>query len=104
MGNEDHIARLKNGVAAWNAWRDRNRNIRPNLSGADLSEADLSGAQLVDSDLTGPDLTGCLIYGISAWDLKLEGDKQQNLVITRAAEPEITVDDIEVAHHLPNAS
>jgi hypothetical protein len=29
--------------------------------------------------------------------LKLEGAKQQNLVITRADEPEITVDDIEVA-------
>jgi hypothetical protein len=32
MANDDHIALLKKGVAAWNAWRDENRSIRPNLS------------------------------------------------------------------------
>ena len=73
-----------------------------NLSGADLRAADLRGASLeaaspVDTDLTGADLTGCRIYGVSAWGLKLERTKQQNLVITRAGEPEITVDNIEVA-------
>src|SRR5215831_1472745 len=54
-------------------------------------------AQLVDTDFTGADLTGCRIFGISAWRLKLEGDKQQNLVITAWNEPAITVDNIEVA-------
>jgi hypothetical protein len=34
---------------------------------------------------------------VSAWGLKLEGAKQQNLVITHPREPEITVDNIEVA-------
>src|SRR6516165_1161572 len=48
------------------------------------------------ADLTDADLTGCRVYGISAWDLKLEGTKQQNLVIT-GGEPAITVDNIEVA-------
>jgi Pentapeptide repeats (8 copies) len=67
------------------------------LSGADLSGADLRGAVLLDADLTGADLTGCSIYGVSAWGLKLERTKQQNLVITRANEPQITVDNIEVA-------
>jgi hypothetical protein len=43
------------------------------------------------------DLTGCRIYGVSAWNLKLENAKQRNLVITGAGEPEITVDNIEVA-------
>jgi uncharacterized protein YjbI with pentapeptide repeats len=68
-----------------------------NLQKADLRAANLAQATLVQTDLTGADLTGCRIYGISAWDLKLEGAKQQNLVITRETEPEITVDDIEVA-------
>ena len=68
-----------------------------NLSGADLSGANLSEATLVGTDLTGADLTGCRIYGVSAWGLKLERAKQQNLVITRQDEPEITVDNIEVA-------
>jgi hypothetical protein len=67
------------------------------LVGADLSGADLFSAVLVDIDFTGADLTGCRIYGTSAWGLKLEGAKQQNLVITQEEEPAITVDNIEVA-------
>ena len=44
-------------------------------------------------------LTGCPIYGVSAWNVKLsEGTKQQDLVITDVNEPEVTVDNIEVAH------
>jgi hypothetical protein len=54
-------------------------------------------AALVETDLMGADLTGCRIYGIAAWGLKLDGAKQQNLVITDEGEPEITVDNIEVA-------
>jgi hypothetical protein len=38
-----------------------------------------------------------LIHGVSTWRLKLEGAKQQNLVITPKNEPEVTVDNIEVA-------
>jgi uncharacterized protein YjbI with pentapeptide repeats len=71
-----------------------------NLTGANLYGADLNRAQLVDTDLTGADLTGCRIFGISAWRLKLEKAKQQNLVITSEDEPEITVDNIEVAQFI----
>jgi hypothetical protein len=79
---------------------------RANLSAADLRGANLGGAILrrsilIDTDLTGADLTGCRIYGISAWKLKLDGTtKQENLVITPPDEPEITVDDIEVAQFI----
>lgn len=78
---------------------------RANLSEADLSEANFSeanleAASLLDTNFTGTDLTGCRIYGISAWNLKLERAKQQNLVITREAEPKITVDNIEVAQFI----
>jgi hypothetical protein len=70
------------------------------LGGADLRGAKLQGATLVRTDLTGADLTGCRIYGVSAWELKLETTKQQNLVITSENEPEITVDNIEVAQFI----
>jgi Pentapeptide repeats (8 copies) len=75
---------------------------RAYFNGADLSEAKLIGANLrravlLETNLTGADLTSCHVYGLSAWDLKLERTKQENLVITRADEPEITVDNIEVA-------
>ena len=78
-----------------------------NLRGADLREADLRGANLsganlevstlVNTNFTDADLTGCRVYGVSAWSLKLERTKQQNLVVTSANEPEIAVDNIEVA-------
>jgi hypothetical protein len=43
-------------------------------------------------------LTGCRVYGISAWDVKLsERTKQQDLIITPAQEPAVTIDDLEVA-------
>jgi len=187
MANDEHVAMLKQGVAAWNAWRYQNPNIRPDLTNADLSEATLSGAKLaqanlreadlsganlreadlsgadlrqadlrqaglrgatlseaylfkadlsgaylsrakliaahlfkadlsgadlrgvnlfaarlVDTDLRDADLTGCFVYGVSAWGLKLEGAKQQNLIITNLAEnePEITVDNLEVAQFI----
>jgi uncharacterized protein YjbI with pentapeptide repeats len=78
---------------------------RANLNWTDLHEADLSGAillnaVLVNTNLMGADLSGCRIYGVSAWDLKLEGAKQQDLVITPVKEPEITVDNIEVAQFI----
>src|SRR5262249_60370364 len=41
MANDQHVAMLKEGVAAWNNWRAKNRNISP-----DLSEANLDGAIL----------------------------------------------------------
>jgi hypothetical protein len=47
------------------------------------------------------DLTGSRIYGISAWNVKLsEGTKQQDLIITGADEPDVTVDYLEVAQFI----
>ena len=45
MANDDHIAQLRKGVDAWNAWRDENPDIRPDLAGADLHSANLSEPQ-----------------------------------------------------------
>jgi uncharacterized protein YjbI with pentapeptide repeats len=76
------------------------------LSGADLRQADLSGADLyyanlVEADLASANLTGCCVYGVSAWGLKLsEETAQHDLIITKSAEPEITVDNIEVAQFI----
>jgi hypothetical protein len=43
MANEEHLARLKQGVTVWNRWRDTNYDIQSDLRGADLAGADLSG-------------------------------------------------------------
>jgi hypothetical protein len=69
-----------------------------NLSGADLRQGDLTGAVLVEASLGDAVLTGCRVYGVSAWNAKLSSDtKQQDLVITGRGEPDVTVDNIEVA-------
>ena len=85
------------------------------LSGANLERADLSGANLSGANLAGTTLlrstlvnttcnraifTGCRIYGISAWDLRLEEAQETNLIITPLGEPDITVDKLEVAQFI----
>ena len=42
MADDEHVAMLKQGVAAWNAWRHENPGIRPDLRGANRNDADLS--------------------------------------------------------------
>ena len=43
MANDEHVALLKKGVAAWNAWRGESPDIPPDLSNADLTKANLIG-------------------------------------------------------------
>ncbi len=45
MANEEHLKILKQGVEAWNEWREKNPKITPGLSKADLYKADLSVAK-----------------------------------------------------------
>jgi hypothetical protein len=69
-----------------------------NLSWANLSWADLSRAALVETNLENAVLTDCRIYGISAWNVKVnESTQQRGLIITPEDEPAVTVDDLEVA-------
>jgi uncharacterized protein YjbI with pentapeptide repeats len=71
------------------------------LSGASLRAAVLYGAQLVGTNLVDATLTDCSVYGISAWNVKLnEGTKQQDLIITPAEESVVTADDLEVAQFI----
>lgn len=70
------------------------------LEGANLGSANLTRSNLVETHLEGADLTGSRVYGISAWDVHLDGATQTGLVITHPGEPEITVDDLEVAQFI----
>jgi uncharacterized protein YjbI with pentapeptide repeats len=83
---------------------------RANLFGADLAEADLSGADLrgadlrtailVETNFEGANLVRCKVYGTSAWNVRLTGAQQSDVVITPRDEPEITVDNLEVAQFI----
>jgi hypothetical protein len=39
MAKQEHLAKLEEGVEAWNAWRLKNLDIVPDLNGADFSGA-----------------------------------------------------------------
>jgi hypothetical protein len=74
---------------------------RADLSGANLSGANLRRTTLVETNLTNANLNGCQVYGISAWNVILsKTTKQNSLVITTKDEPEVTVDNIEVAQFI----
>lgn len=78
------------------------RFIDTSLANADLRGANLEGAllencSLLQARVDGASFRGCCIYGVSAWDLQGTPKLQKDLVITPADEPDITVDDIEVA-------
>jgi hypothetical protein len=62
MANEEHLAILRQGVEAWNAWRKANPKVKPWLSQADLTGAKLAGVDLKEvvlheAILQGADLT-----------------------------------------------
>jgi uncharacterized protein YjbI with pentapeptide repeats len=66
MANKEHLEILKQGVKAWNQWREDNPGVKPNLRwanlrGYDLSRYDLRGvslifAKLINANLSGADL------------------------------------------------
>jgi uncharacterized protein YjbI with pentapeptide repeats len=70
---------------------------RASLERATLASANLEGALLIETNFRQADLSRCRTYGVSAWNIQLEGALQNDLVITARGEPVITVDNIEVA-------
>jgi uncharacterized protein YjbI with pentapeptide repeats len=66
MANKKHLAILKQGVEAWNAWRKQNPKDIPDLSEANLSRADLRGA-----DLSGAKLHGTKFMNVNLSQAKL---------------------------------
>jgi hypothetical protein len=73
MANEEHLKILKQGWDAWNQWRMKNRDVRPNLGGADLGGADLSWADLSVADLGGANLGGADLIGADLNGAHLSG-------------------------------
>lgn len=90
--------------------------IEADLTRAHLRLANLEMASLVLTNLTGADLSGSTIFGVSAWGLKLSDTTKQRDLVVRAPsglpgygvgrfddqtiEPQITVDNIEVAQFI----
>jgi len=76
-----------------------------NLRGANLRDADFRNATLINTNLIGAnidnaDISNSRIYGVNVWDLEGEFKEQNQLIITREGDPEITVDNIKVAQFI----
>jgi uncharacterized protein YjbI with pentapeptide repeats len=92
MANDEHVALLKKGVDAWNAWRRENPDIRPNLSGANLRGANLRGANLREADLREANLREANLSGanLSGADLFRADLERANLREADLSEAELS--------------
>ena len=53
MANEEHLRRLREGIDAWNQWRQEYEDERIDLVFADLTGINLRGANLQGASLRG---------------------------------------------------
>jgi len=60
----------------------------------------LHTAILIETNLEGAVLNGCYVYGVSAWNLKLDGADQKNLIVGKRHDAVFTVDNLEVAQFI----
>ena len=97
MANEEHLAELKKGVKHWNQWRKDNPDVKPDLSGLDITSkgvvgerlwdeedyrvnirhANLSNAILKEANLEGANLEGANLEGANFDGADLEGANLQ---------------------------
>ena len=68
MANEEHLKLIKQGVDIWNAWREKNPEVCP-----DLSQADLRGTKLQKIDLGNSNLKECKLQFSNLTGANLEG-------------------------------
>ena len=72
MPNDDHVAMIGRGAAAWNAWRAEHGET-PDLSQAGLRGLDLSGFDLSQADLRQADLRGTNLSQANLSRAQLDG-------------------------------
>jgi len=88
MADPQHIAKLREGVDAWNRWRESNWNVKPDLSGLDLpNEKGIKSTELWDQEARQlnisyinfgwTNLTGANLRGVNLEEAILE---ESNLV------------------------
>jgi hypothetical protein len=73
MANREHLAKIKEGVKAWNKWRTANPEIVPNLRKVNLTNSDLDAADLHSADLNDATLNGAYLQGANLTSANLSG-------------------------------
>jgi uncharacterized protein YjbI with pentapeptide repeats len=75
---------LHEGVNAWNLWRKKYTDVRPDLRGANLRGADLAGADLREANLSGAILVGTDLYKANLSAARLAKAKLASADVSRA--------------------
>ena len=78
MADPGHLAKLREGLKAWDEWRTSDSETRPDLSLADLKGANLQGANLQGANFRGADLheadlQGADLQGVNLREADLQG-------------------------------
>lgn len=78
MADDSHMEVIRQGVRAWNIWREQNPTIQPKLEGANLegynlAGIDLSGAKLLWTNLSNANLQKANLRGAHVSSANLEG-------------------------------
>lgn len=123
MANPEHVAILNKGVAAWNAWRQSDSYLTPDLSGiklvsTNLRDIDFTNTNLTRSRLTGVNLSGANLTGADVsqayllivnfrnatlWDVKSHETTMSNCD-TRGANGEISNSSSHETYYAPEKS
>jgi uncharacterized protein YjbI with pentapeptide repeats len=70
------------------------------FEGSRIRNCSFEHMSLVNVNFTGADIRKVRVYGTSAWDLALDGTSQQEIIVGRAGETSITVDNLELAQFI----
>jgi hypothetical protein len=84
MANPKHLAMLNKGVASWNKWKQKDRNLGWGLKEADLSEANLRKAKLAGANLSRTLFTRTLLDGADLRGTDLFSADLREALVTNA--------------------
>ena len=76
--NTEHLAKLIEGVDAWNAWRTQNPDVKPDLRSANLQGVNLNGFDFSNAILKRANLSGATLLGANLKAANLRMAKLNN--------------------------
>jgi hypothetical protein len=84
VANPEHLAKLEEGVEAWNKWREENPSVKPDLSQAHLENARLFRARLENANLRLARLEDANLIGAHLENADLNTAHLENAILRRA--------------------
>jgi hypothetical protein len=84
MANTEQVTILKQGVEAWNSWREQNPTVVIDLEGADLSNTELERGNFAGANLEGANLSCACMAHADLVRARLQRANLSHAVLTRA--------------------